>query len=357
MSTRSTIRRGALLATVTLVGAGLGACSTSTKGPGEVVAAIQARQQAGAEAVTPATGAPAAAPANCTPGADASFPALASLPSPSSLPPGSLEATIRNRGYLVVGVSGDTRLLGARNRLTDADPRGFDIDVAKAVGRAIFGTDDKVRFKTITAGQRFTQVNDGVEGDKGGVDLVARAVSMTCDRWANADRSKASAFSVAYLRSAQLTLARKEYADLDALAKDSRGGKARICAPNGSTSLAKIPKQENLVPVAVAIHSDCLALWQEGRVDAITGDDVILAGFRDQDPSLQFVKGKELDNTPYGLAISKDHPKFVQFVNAVMATPQFRQDWQAAYDKHLNAAIGIPAKQFPPPNYGRALSP
>jgi len=355
-------RGGALLAAGALVTAGLAACSSaSSTRPGDVLDAVEAQQKADAAvAAPPAAAAAAAAPASCSPKPNVSYDPLGSVP--STLPAGSLEATIRNRGSLVVGVAGDTRLLGARDRLTEAAPKGFDIEIAKALGRAIFGSDGHVTFKVITAGQRFPQVNAGA--DKQGVDVVARAVSMTCDRWAATDPAKGSAFSAAYLSSDQRFLVRKgvpQINSVDDLVAQKRAtdpsAQVKICAPVGSTSLAKITGwRPEVTPVAVAIHSDCLALWQEGRVDAITGDDVILAGFKDQDPTAVILGGQALDNTPYGLAISKAHPEFVQYVNAVMATSQFRQDWQRAYDTYLAPALGDAAKKsFPPPTYGRPL--
>jgi polar amino acid transport system substrate-binding protein len=112
-----------------------------------------------------------------------------------------------------------------------------------------------------------------------------------------------------------------------------------------------------VTPVPVAIHSDCLALWQEGRVDAITGDDVILAGFKVQDPTAAILTDQALANTtPYGLAISKSHKEFVQYVNAVMATPQFRAAWDAAYAQYLAGPLGSPPKAFPPPDDTRPLN-
>ena len=348
-------RAAALLAAGALVAAGLAACSSGTANrPSTVSNAIEAREKAGAAVAAPAAAAAPAAPKPCSPTADTSYDPLPSVP--STLPTGSLEATIRARNYLVVGVAGDSRLLGARNRLNDAEPQGFDIEMAKSIARAIFGSDGHVQFKVITAGQRFPQVNTPVDGKGNGVDLVARAVSMTCDRWAATDPAKGSAFSAAYLTAEQRMLVRQGVASLDALIKSKDGQGARVCAPVGSTSLTNIAGLQGVTPVPVAIHSDCLALWQEGRVDAITGDDVILAGFKDQDPTaVVLTKDKVLETTPYGLAVARAHPEFVQYINAVMATPQFRADWQRAYEKFLATPLTGAQKPFPTAKYGRPL--
>ena len=62
------------------------------------------------------------------------------LPTAEGLPEGSTMAAIRARGRLIVGVSADTYLLGARNPLT-GQIEGFDIDLAKQVAKAILEFD------------------------------------------------------------------------------------------------------------------------------------------------------------------------------------------------------------------------
>jgi polar amino acid transport system substrate-binding protein len=267
------------------------------------------------------------------------------------MPAGSLEATILQRGHLVVGVSGDTRLLGARNFLAGGQLEGFDINIAKAVATAIFGKADgtTIQFKVITAAQRIPLVNTGA-GAAGasadGVDMVARAMTMNCDRWTQV------AFSTPYLVAQQQLLVRSDVAGtttIESLAKN----KQKVCAPAGSTSLANLAQYPGVQPVAVAIHSDCLALWQEGQVDAITGDNAILAGFAAQDPRAVIV-GKPLEQEPYGLAISLKHKEFVQFVNAFLASPAGHAAWTSAYTgSGLSDAKGLPTLAQPAPNYGR----
>lgn len=332
-----------------LVAAGLAVtlagCVSAQDGPDDVLAAMQAREQAAAEAAAapPAAAAPAAAAAaTCTPGAEVSFQPLGSVPPAGRMPAGTLEAVIAKRGYLVVGVSGDTRLLGARDSLAGGELKGFDIEVAKAVATAIFGeSEGRVRFQVITAAQRVPFVTNGVEN--GGVDMVARAMTMNCDRWNQV------AFSAVYFEADQIMLVRND--SKARTAKELAAAKARVCAPKGSTSLDALKAWPGIVPVAVDIHSDCLALWQEGRVEAITGDDAILAGFADQDP--RAVLGKEkLGAQPYGLAISQKHPEFARFVNAVLASPAGRAAWTKAYsDSGLAPRLG--PKPQPAPQYGR----
>jgi polar amino acid transport system substrate-binding protein len=291
-----------------------------------------------------------AATTTCTPGATASYPPLADT-SPGSWPSGSLMQTIKDRGYLVVGVSGDTRLLGARNALKGGQLEGFDIEVARQVARAIFGDPNAVRFKVITAGQRIPLVNTGAgtrQAPAAGVDLVARAMTMTCDRWNNPDPNKRAAFSSVYLLAHQRLLVRSDSGVTSVT--QLQNAKAAVCAPAASTSLARIKKYSGIRAVPVEIHSDCLALWQEGKVDAITGDDAILAGFQAQDPHAVIV-GPGLEDEPYGLAVAASHKEFAQFLNAVLAKVRADGTWRNLYDSWLKSALG-PASP-PPPDYGR----
>ena len=63
--------------------------------------------------------------------------------------------------------------------------------------------------------------------------------------------------------------------------------------------------------------TDCLVLLQQGDVAAISTDDSILDGLAAQDPWTKLI-GPPLTDEPYGLAIAKQHPEFVRFVNAVL---------------------------------------
>lgn len=263
----------------------------------------------------------------------------------TSFPEGSLQQRIKARKRLIVGVSGDSLLLGARDPQNPNTFSGFDIDLARAVGKAIFpnggGT---VQFRVITAAQRIPLVNAG--GDADGVDLVARNMTMNCDRWTQVS------FSAVYFLAEQRVLVREE-SPVKTVA-DLAAAKARVCAPAGSTSIQRMvdPKYAGIVPVQVDQHTTCLALLQEGRVDAITGDSTVLAGLKAQDGGTRVLGGAALGQEPYGLAVGKDQKDFARFVNAVLAQYISSGQWTAAYDKYFGSA-GLGPARPPTPEYGR----
>ena len=112
------------------------------------------------------------------------------------MPAGSTMRRIQERGRLIAGVSADTYLLGSRNPL-NGKIEGFDIDMVKAVSKAIFGDENKYELKVITAADRIPALEDD------DVDIVARNMTINCDRWTQI------AFSSEYYRSGQKILVRR----------------------------------------------------------------------------------------------------------------------------------------------------
>jgi polar amino acid transport system substrate-binding protein len=242
---------------------------------------------------------------------------------------GSFMAKIRARGYLIAGVDQSTYHFGFLNPLS-GHIEGFDIDMIRAVASAIFGDPGKVHFKAISDAERIPDIISGA------VDIVAHTMTITCDRLQKID------FSSVYFDAAQrvLVLTNSAATSLD----DLHGQK--VCATAGSDSLDRI-KAHKAVPVAVPYWTDCLVLLQQGDVAAISTDDTILDGLAAQDPWTKLV-GPRLTDEPYGLAISKQHPEFVRFVNAVLQQLRTDGQWAASY-RHW---IGAPVPAPPSAQYG-----
>jgi polar amino acid transport system substrate-binding protein len=247
---------------------------------------------------------------------------------PPQVTPGSYMATIKARGYLIAGVDQNTYHFGFLNPL-DKQIEGFDIDMIHAIAKAIFGNPDAVEFKAITDAQRIGDITNG------SVDIVAHTMTITCARLQQVD------FSSVYFDAAQRVLVQDD-STATSLA-DLKGQK--VCATSGSDSLAVI-KQYGAIQVAVPYWTDCLVLLQQDQVAAISTDDAILAGLAAQDPFTKLI-GPRLTDEPYGLAISKQHPDFVRFVNAVLAQLRADGQWAASYARW----VGTPVPAPPPAQY------
>lgn len=269
-----------------------------------------------------------------------SYAALDQLPAPNQMPSGTKMREIQSRGRLIVGVSADSYLLGSANPLDGNRIEGFDIDLVDAVAEAIFGTAaGHVEFRVITAADRIPVLQDET------VDMVARNMSITCDRWTDI------AFSTEYYQAGQKVLVPKGSpadTDLEALAG------TRVCAPAGTTSMVNLEKiQPDAEPVSAGTHTGCLVLFQNGEVDAITGDDTVLAGLAAQDPYAYVPPNqKAVSAEHYGLGFNSGDKDLVQFVNAVLE--DYRRDgrWEQSYQRWFGSTLGG-SPSPPTPQYGR----
>jgi polar amino acid transport system substrate-binding protein len=288
-------------------------------------------------AVKPTSSAPPVAAQTCD-NATQSYDPLPSLPSRSNIPDATMRDRIVKRGYLVVGVSADTYLFGARDPFSGGI-QGFDIDIARAVAKAIFGDPGKLQLRVITAADRIPLLKDRE------VDMVARNMSMTCARWDDI------AFSAEYYRSGQKVLVSKALPGAKDLSLADLSGK-RVCAPTGTTSLSKLQQVAGPVVVTAGTHTGCLVLLQQGKADAITGDDTVLAGLAAQDPNTVITSARAITAEPYGLGLNKADVYLARYVNRVLADLESDGQWTKIYNRWLAAPLG-PAPAPPTAVYGR----
>jgi polar amino acid transport system substrate-binding protein len=243
---------------------------------------------------------------------------------------------IKNSGVLTVGVAADQYLTGYLG--SDGEEEGFDIDLANAIGQALFGVPGKVRFVAISTADRIPDLQQHK------VDLVVDTMTITCARLQQV------AFSAVYYKASQRLLVTKgtPYTSIDQL------GGQKVCAQSGSTSIALLqslhasPGHPLPIPVQVTNVTDCLMLMQENQVAAISTDDTLLAGLADQDPNLAVV-GSGLEPEPYGVAMPLQEPDLEEYVNGVLAQYEADGDWAKSYATWFRTSLG--AAEPPPAQY------
>lgn len=303
---------------------------------------------------TPSATAGAAATPTCTPSAVTSYSPAATLDTAAAK---AATDAIQARKILTVGVSADSQLLAARNPLTNVI-EGFDIDiatvVAKAMAKSIFNDENKFRLVVISASDRIPKLNDRT------VDMVVRNMSMTCDRWSGTAGKPETgvAFSAEYYQSGLKLLVPKgskatSLAELKAEKLANPSTKAqplRVCAPTGTSTIAYLQAQ-GVTAVGAATHTGCLVLFQQGRIDAIAGDDTVLAGLIAQDPYAFVPKMTALTSEPYGIGFNKDAVSYVRYANSILEQVKADGRWKSFYDKWFAGPLGPGTP--PAPTYGR----
>ncbi|MGW1072763.1 glutamate ABC transporter substrate-binding protein [Streptomyces sp. NPDC002537] len=260
-------------------------------------------------------------------------------PEASLRPNGGLDGPavqrIKSNGKLRAGVDQNSYRWGYRDPAT-GDLEGFDIDLVHAIAKDILGDPDKVIFLTIPTNQRIPALRSGK------VDIIARAMTINCDRIGQV------AFSTAYFQAGQQVLVPKgsSVKGFD----DTLKGK-RVCTAEGSTAEAvvrKAPHGSTLLTVPNQL--DCLVRLQLGQVDAVVNDNALAAGQAAQDPWVELV-GKPFTTEPYGVAMNLGDTDLVRRVNKVLEDYRSggaNSPWMQAYHHWLASDLkGIDAPPVP----------
>ncbi|HEY9784299.1 MAG TPA: glutamate ABC transporter substrate-binding protein [Candidatus Obscuribacterales bacterium] len=254
----------------------------------------------------------------------ASLRPLSPMPQPGAMPAGSYMRRIQERGRLIVGVNQDNYRVGYLNPQT-GELEGFDIEIAKLVALAIFGDETKIQYKAVVSATRIPMLQAGE------VDMVVSTFTI------NAQRKEQILFSEVYYQAGQKVLVAR---DSQATGVQDLSGK-RVCSPKGSTSAKQVVAMNpSVVLVESTTFTECLVLFQLDKVDAITTDDVILAGLAAQDPFRTKIVGEQFSKEPYGIGVNKEHPDFVRFINGVLQKAKADGTWKRIYNQWLGQFMG-----------------
>ncbi len=257
---------------------------------------------------------------------------MRSLP-PSSYEGGSKVQQIKQRGTLIVGVDQNSYHWGFRNPQTGRI-EGFDIDLARAVAKAVLGDPEKVTFKTVPTAKRIDAIKNGE------VDLITRTMTITCDRLTQI------AFSAPYFASGQRVVVPKA-AKVTSVAQALKG--KRACVADQSSSQAELARDSRGAASVRVVENqlDCLVLMQLGQVDATLTDAVLAAAQTSQDPTTEMA-GETIAPAFMGIAMKKEDTDLVARVNQVLADYRANGGWQDSYTRWLASSMGSSSAQYQP---------
>jgi ABC-type amino acid transport substrate-binding protein len=228
-------------------------------------------------------------------------------------PAGSTLGKIQEKGELTVGVKFDVPPFGFKNPQS-GDVEGFDVDLGKALASEL-GV--KPKFIEAISDNRIPFLDDGT------ADVILSTMTI------NEERVEQIEFSDPYFIARGRVLVK---GDSDIAGVQDLGGK-RVCTALGSTYEANLKKQAPDAKLnLVDSYSECLELLQNGAVDAVSTDDVILTGMIIQDDTLKLV-GDQLTQEPYGAGIKKGEAEVVSFVNEVFQGLKDNGTWKDLHQR------------------------
>jgi glutamate transport system substrate-binding protein len=221
---------------------------------------------------------------------------------------------IQAAGEIKIGVKYDVPPFGFKNPQTD-EIEGFDVDLGRAIADKL-GVEPN--FIEAISDNRIPFLQDGT------VDLVLSTMTI------NAERDQEIDFSEPYYIARGRILVPQ---DSDITGVDSLAGRS-VCTALGSTYEETIKKQAPKADLKlVDSYSECLELVQNGAVDAVSTDDVILTGMIIQDDTLKLTEGEPLTTEPYGAGLKDGDTEFKEFVDGVLEEYKSGGGWAEAYEK------------------------
>lgn len=223
------------------------------------------------------------------------------------------KASIVEKTTLVAGVRPDLPGIGFRR--TDGVFEGLDVDVSRYLAKRM---GKKVRFVPALASDREELLRTG-------------KVDMVLTFWLEPEWKQRLAFAGPYLLSYQDILVRGGERDVRDV-RDLEG--RRICAVTGSgaAEAVTVERQVAAVPVAARSYRECMAMLRDGRIDAITTNDTILAGLKTRQGADFRLLNSRFGERRTGIAIRKGDPDGCEALNT--AITQMYQDGTMARFMH-----------------------
>ncbi|MDP9020177.1 MAG: glutamate ABC transporter substrate-binding protein [Actinomycetota bacterium] len=245
-------------------------------------------------------------------------------------PPGSTMAEIQERGTITVGTKFDQPLFGLK-RATTGEVEGFDVEIAKLIAEAIDPDLEMEFVETPSAVREDVLVN-------GDVDMVVATYTI------NDKRKERVGFAGPYYVAGQDIMVPAGNPE-DIQGVDDLNGK-RVCSVQGSTSIENVREMAPDAEVTeFATYSQCADAMSDGRVDAVSTDNVILLGLIEESGGEFELVGNPFTTEPYGIGVPKEDDEFRNFINDRLEEIFENGEWAEAYER----TVGKVAEDTPEP--------
>ena len=241
---------------------------------------------------------------------------------------------VKDAGVFKIGGVQTSTLFSLLNE-KDGQTRGFDAGIAQLLSNYILGK-NKVEITQVTSDTRESVLQNGQ------VDAVFATYTITDER------KKAVSFAGPYFVAGQDLLARKD--DNSINGPEDLNGK-RLCSVTGSTSAATVKEKfaSEVQLMEQPGYAECATALFSGIVDAVSTDDIILAGLASASRGKLKVVGKPFTQEYYGVGIKKGDTKLATQINNAIADMIQDGSWQRAISDNTKGTAYTPNAKYNPP--------
>jgi len=215
---------------------------------------------------------------------------------------------------------------------------GFDTDVARYVADKLGYAEDQIEWvETISANRETALQNDEV-------DMIFATYSI------NDERKELIDFAGPYFVAGQDLLVSVDNTDITG-PEDLEG--KNLCSVTGSTSAENIKKDyaEGVQLVERPGYADCATALASGAVDAVTTDDIILAGLAaaEENAGKFKVVGNPFSEERYGVGLPDGSTDTCEEVNAAIAEMIEDGTWEELVTSNTEGTGYVPNDELNPP--------
>ena len=220
---------------------------------------------------------------------------------------------------LTFGVKADQPGLGLQ---TGSTYNGFDIEISKIIAKGLGVDESGITWKTTVSANREPYIQQGQ------VDVVVATYTI------NDERKQKVNFAGPYFVAGQDLLV--PTASTITGPEGLKGKK--VCSVSGSTPAKRIKSDYKDAQLQqFDSYSKCVTALAGGQVDAVSTDDIILAGYAAQDQYAGKFKvvGKPFSSEPYGIGVKKDDTAGCNKINEILKAAAADGSYKKAWDDTL----------------------
>ncbi|WP_280446511.1 glutamate ABC transporter substrate-binding protein [Nocardia brasiliensis] len=229
-------------------------------------------------------------------------------------------------GKLTIGIKFDQPGLGIRDH--DGSYRGYDVEIAKYVAGKLGVRSEGITFTEAPSAQREKLIAEGA------VDFVVATYSITDGRKEKVD------FAGPYFVAGQALLVRMDNTDITGV--ESLNGGKKLCSVSGSTPAQHVKDKyaADIQLLELENYSQCVEALRSGSVDAVTTDDIILAGFAALAPGELKVVGDTFTVEKYGIGLKKGDRDTREKINNAIEEMIADGSWLRAFEETIGPLSG-----------------